>query len=339
MKAASSLVKAACAAALSFGLVFTGAIAVGLVSVPAAHAAVVRSVDVRGNQRVDDATIRDYVGIRPGSSFNNNDINEALKRLFATGLFANARIYQSGSTLVVEVEEHQIVNQVLFQGNKKIKDDQLRNTVQLKPRGAFSQAAVEADADAIRQAYAHIGREDAEVNPTTQDLGDGRVNVIFQINEGGRTKIAAINFIGNNAYSDRRLADIITTKRSNFLSFLNRRDVYDEAKLRADEELLRRFYYTHGYADFRVISTSADLDQAENKYTINFTVDEGERYTFGDISVLSTIDGVDTLVAAVACRDAPGRRLQCQGRRGHDHSADRASGRGGLSLRAGDPTR
>jgi outer membrane protein insertion porin family len=293
MKAASSFLSAASAVALSAALAFPGALAIQFVSVSVAEAAVVRSIDVQGNQRVDDETIRSYVGIAPGQSFSNNDIDEAVKRLFGTGMFSDVRINQVGSTLVVQVEEHSIVNQVLFQGNKKIKDAQLAQSVQLKPRSAFSNAALEADAQAVRDAYSRIGREDATVTTQVMDLGEGRVNVVFEIVEGGRTKIARIDFNGNNAFSDRRLADVIATKRSTILSFLLRDDVYDENRLRADEEALRRFYYNRGYADFQVISATGELNESTNEYVVSITVEEGDRYTFGDIGIESTIEGVD----------------------------------------------
>lgn len=294
MKAASSLLCAVSAAALSAGTLVSGAALVQLAGVQAAYAAVVGSVEVRGNQRVDAGTVREYVGIRPGVSFTNADLDNATKQLFATGLFSDVSINQVGSTLVVQVQEYQVVNQVLFQGNSKIKDTNLAQGIQLKPRGTFSQATLDADVETVRQAYRQIGRDDATVSGRTLDLGENRVNVVFEINEGDRTKITSVNFIGNSAYGDRRLADLISTKRSNFLSFLFRDDVYDEQRLRADEETLRRFYYNHGYADFQVVSSSADLDAANNAYVVNITVDEGERYTFGDISIESTIEGVDT---------------------------------------------
>ena len=185
-----------------------------------------------------------------------------------------------------------MVNQVLFQGNKKLKDVELAAAVQLKARGSFSQDMLNADVEAIKAAYSRIGRDDTGVTTQIMDLGENRVNVVFEINEGGRTKISAVNFNGNNAYSDRRLADLISTKRSSILSYFLRNDIYAEDRLRADEEALRRFYYNHGYADFRVISSSADLDPSTNEYVINFTVEEGERYTFGDVTVESNIEGV-----------------------------------------------
>ncbi len=279
------------AVALSAGFATAGAVAVQLAAVASAEAATVSRIEVRGNRRVDADTIRTQVGISPGQSFSNADLDEAVKRLFATGLFADVSITQSGGALIVTVDEYAIVNQVLFQGNKKIKDQNLAQSVQLQPRRAFSNQLMEADAEAIREAYRRIGRDDATVSARVQELDDGRVNVIYEVQEGDRTKIASINFEGNSAFSDRRLRDVISTKQSNVFSFLMRNDIYDENRLRADEEVLRRFYFNRGYADFRVISSSADL--ADNDYTVTFTIEEGERYTFGDVTVESTIPGVD----------------------------------------------
>jgi len=248
---------------------------------------------VRGNKRVDAATIRDYLSIKPGHPFDAGDIDAATKRLFSTGLFSDVRINQVGGTLVIQVAEYPVVNQVVFVGNKKIKDADLANGVRLKPQSPFSNAILDGDIKRIKDAYQHIGRNDVTVTPQVIDLGQDRVNVVFHIAEGGRTKIAAINFIGNKAFSDRRLSDVISTKRSNFLSFVLRNDIYDADKLRTDEEALRRFYYNHGYADFRVVSSSAELNDATNEYTINITVDEGALYRFGDIAVESNIQNVD----------------------------------------------
>ncbi|MDH7787780.1 outer membrane protein insertion porin family [Ochrobactrum sp. 19YEA23] len=294
MTASSKFFGAASALAMSVALVASGTAALSLASVNVAEAAVVSRIDVRGNTRVDAQSIRDNIDIRPGKAFTSADIDAAVKRLFAMGLFSDVRINQSGSTLVVTVNERSVVNNVLFQGNKKIKDPDLTRAVQLKPRSPYDAATMESDKEAIKAAYAHIGRSDATVNARTVDLGQGRVNVVYEVNEGSRTKIENIEFVGNQAYSGRRLRDVISTKRSNPLSWLTRNDVYDEGRLQADEESLRRFYYNRGYADFRVVSSNAVLDPSTNEYTITITVDEGQRYTFGDVSVESTVDGVDT---------------------------------------------
>jgi len=292
MKAAYRFLGAVYAVALSAALAVPFAVALQLASVSVAQAAVVSSIDVRGNQRVDAQTIRDYLTIKPGQTFSSADIDESVKRLFGTGLFSDVSVNQAGGTLVVQVSEYQVVNQVIFQGNKKIKDVQLSATAQLKPRGTFSPDQMEQDAEAIRQAYSRIGRDDATVSARTIDLGENRVNVVFEINEGGRTKIKSIDFVGNEAFSDRRLADVIATKRSSLLSFVMRDDLYDEDRLKADEEQLRRFYFNRGYADFQVVSAFGELDEATNEYSVTITIEEGQRYTFSEISVDSTLPDV-----------------------------------------------
>jgi outer membrane protein insertion porin family len=294
MKAGSNLLNAVSAVALSAGIVMAGAGVMSLAAVTVAEAAVINRIDVRGNSRVDASTVRGNLTITPGARFNNNDVDDSVKRLFSTGLFADVRISVSGSTLIVQVEENQIINQVVFNGNKKLKDANLRRVVQSRQLGAYNDLSLQADVQAIRDAYSAIGRSDATVTTRLVPVAGGRVNLAFEINEGDRTKIAGINFVGNQAFGDGRLADVITTKRSGILSFLTRKDVYDEDKLRADEELLRRFYYNRGYADFRVISSFAELDEANNEYVVTITVEEGERYVFGDVSIESTVPGIDS---------------------------------------------
>lgn len=306
MKAAYRFKSAVSAAAVSAALVVPGVIIPQLATVTAAHAAVVSGIDVRGNSRVDAETVRSYINIKPGRQFSNADIDAGVKRLFDTGLFSDVRITQSGNRLVVQVSEYKIVNQVLFQGNKKIKDEALSAGVQMKPRSGFSQAMLDADVQGIKGAYGQVGRDDASVTAEVVDLGENRVNVIYKINEGDRTKIGAIKIEGNNAFSDRRLKDVISTKESTFMSFLLRNDIYDQDRMRADEEALRRFYYNRGYADFQVLSSSADLNPETNEYTINFTVDEGDRYTFGDIQIDTTIEGMDTNTLKSSLKTAPG---------------------------------
>jgi outer membrane protein insertion porin family len=294
MKAGSNLLNAVSAVALTAGIVVTGAGAVTFAGVTVAEAAVINRIDVRGNSRIDAATVRGNLTISPGASFNNNDIDDSVKRLFSTGLFSDVQISVSGSTLIVTVAENQIINQVVFNGNKKLKDSALKNVVQSRQLGAYNDLILQADVQAIRDAYSAVGRSDATVTTRIVPIDGGRVNVAFEINEGDRTKISSVNFVGNQAFGDGRLADVITTKKSGLLSFLSRKDVYDEDKLRADEELLRRFYYNRGYADFRVISSFAELDEANNEYVVTITVEEGERYVFGDVSIESTVPGIDS---------------------------------------------
>jgi len=269
-----------------------GGVALSTAIVSQASAASVSSISVRGNQRVDASTIKSYLTIEPGRSFSSFDTDESLRQLFATGLFSDVNISQSGSTLIVAVVENPTVNLVLFEGNEKVKDNILKNVTQLKSLGIYDADKLSSDEDRVKEVLRRSGRSAAEVTARVDQLENNRVNVVFVINEGGRTKISNIEFIGNNTFGDRRLAEVISHNESNFLSWLKRDDVYDPDRLRADEERLRQFYYNRGYADFRVISSNAELNTEENTYNISITVEEGDRYTFGTVDIDNAISSV-----------------------------------------------
>ena len=282
------------ALSLSFVSVYAGSLA-STSFVTAAQAAVVSNIDVRGNQRIDDEIVASYLTIKPGQSFNDFDIDDSVKALFATGLFGDVSIFRQGSTLVVDVEENGTVNKVFFEGNNRLKDDVLVNVARLRPQSVYSDEQAASDVDQIKQAYARVGRQDADVSFEVVPLANNRVNVIYRVNEGDKTKIAKIDFIGNDTFSDRRLSDVITTKQTGLFGFLQTTDVYDPNRLNSDEELLRRFYLNKGFADFQVVSTQADLDEEANEYTVTITMEEGPRYTFGNVSIESSLNGVENI--------------------------------------------
>jgi len=265
-----------------------------LASADKAAAAVVSAIVVRGNQRVDVGTIRSYVTIKPGKSFSSFDVDQSLKALFSTGLFSDVQVFRSGRSLIVKVVENPTVNEVIFQGNSRLKDNRLQAIVQLTGRSIFTDGKLDSDVQRIRSSYERTGRNAATVEGRVVSLENNRVNVVFDINEGDRTKIANITFVGNNAYSDRRLTDLLSINETNILSWLRRDDIYDPDRMRADEEKLRRFYYNRGYADFQIVSSVADLDGGGNNYTITITVEEGDRYTFGEVVIENSISSVDT---------------------------------------------
>jgi outer membrane protein insertion porin family len=288
--------KSICNAILSVALL-TSSIAAGggivLSTATVAEAAVVRSISVRGNQRVDAETVRSYVSVKPGRSFSSFEIDESLKQLFATGMFADVQVFRSGSTLVVKVVENPTVNEVIFKGNKRLKDNRLKAISQLSGRSIFTDGKLQSDVARIKEAYRRTGRSAAKVDGRVVELANNRINVVFDIVEGNRTKIADINFVGNNAYSDRRLTDVLSINETNILSWLRKDDIYDPDKMSADEGRLSRFYFNHGFADFQVVSTDAVLDEATNKYTITITVEEGDRYRFGEITIESSLPDVE----------------------------------------------
>ncbi len=258
-----------------------------------AAAAVVSRIDVEGNQRVDDETVRAYVLVQPGVSFTPQDVDDSVKALFDTGLFSDAQINQRGPVLLVEVVENPIINEIAFEGNKKFKDEQLLTVIQSEPRGVFTRTTVQGDVQRILELFRRAGRYQASVTPKTIQLPNGSVNLVFEIADGPNTGISGITFIGNQAYSDQRLRNVISTRESGLLGFLRSGDQYDPDRLTADEQALRNWYLNRGYADFQVVSSVADLDRERNTFFITFTVEEGPRYRFGPIVVDSTIPDVD----------------------------------------------
>ena len=257
------------------------------------EAAVVSSIVVSGNTRVESETVKSYILIVPGRQFSNFDIDESLKALYGTGLFSDVSISQSGSRLNVVVVENPIVSTVIIQGNRKVKNDALLPLLQVKPRGVLTEAKLQGDINTMTDYYGTQGRSSVEINYSVTELPGNRVDVVYNINEGDRTAIGRISFVGNNAFSESRLRGVINSKKRSLFTLLNRKDVFSELRLAADQEALRQFYMTHGYADFRVLSVDWDFDEATQRYSVVFTVDEGPRYRFASISVDSTIPGVD----------------------------------------------
>ncbi|MFD1701640.1 outer membrane protein assembly factor BamA [Methylopila henanensis] len=274
--------------------VAVGAVVAGtgfwVAGVSEAHAQRASSIVVRGNQRVDAETVRSYF---TGGPLDQARIDEGIRGLYASGLFSDVRVSRSGGGIVVSVSENQVINRVAFEGNSKVKDAVLAAEVQSKPRGPFNPAIVQADTQRISEIYRRSGRYEASVEPKTIAQPNGRVDLVFEIKEGGKTNIGSINFEGNQAYSDGTLRDQMTTTESNWLSWLKTSDVYDPDRINADLELIRRFYLNHGYADFRVVSANADLNRETNAFTINIVVDEGQQYRFGAVNVESSVPEID----------------------------------------------
>jgi outer membrane protein insertion porin family len=282
------------AAGLLLGVALFG---VASIAAPAAHAQadMATSIVVEGNRRVEADTIRSYFKVPPGEHIDAAKIDSALKALYASGLFQDIRISQSGGRLVVTVVEAPVIDRLAFEGNSKIKDEQLQQEIQSKARGTLSRAAVQADVTRIIEVYHRNGRFDVQVVPKIIERPNNRVDLVFEIREGEKTGVKTMIFVGNHAYSDYRLKEVIKTSTSNFLSFLQTTDVYDPDRIEADRDLIRRFYLSHGYADVQVVSATGEYDPAIKGFIITFTIEEGALYRFGSVEVQSNIRAVDPL--------------------------------------------
>src|SRR5712672_1258246 len=247
---------------------------------------------VEGNKRVEADTIRSYFRAGGGDRLDAARIDAGLKALYATGLFQDVKINQAGGRVIVSVIENPVINRIAFEGNKKAKDEQLSAEIQSKARGTFSRATVQSDVTRIVEVYHRSGRYDVRVEPKVIQLPNGRVDLVFEINEGQKTGVASLIFIGNKHFSDYRLRDVIKTGITTWWSFLKSNDIYDADRIEVDRDLLRRFYLRNGFADVRIVSANAEYDPAKKGFIISFTIDEGIQYHFGAVNIQSAVPTV-----------------------------------------------
>jgi outer membrane protein insertion porin family len=269
---------------------------------------IVREVRIEGSQRVEPETIRSYLLIQPGDPFDNERVDRSLKALFATGLFADVAIRREGDGLVVRVVENPIINRIAFEGNRKLSDNQLSAEVQLKPRTVFTRTKVQADVKRVLELYRRNGRFAATVDAKVIQLPQNRVDLVFEINEGASTGIKRINFIGAHEYSVSRLKEVVSTRESRWYRFFSTDDIYDPDRLTYDRELLRKFYLSEGYADFRVVSAVAELAPARDGFYLTFTIEEGARYKFGKIDLVNQLKDVQPETLKALLTTKPGAR-------------------------------
>src|ERR1700694_424449 len=263
-----------------------------LVSSPVA-AQTVASIQVEGNRRVEIDTIRSYFKPGPGGRLDQAQIDDGLKALIETGLFQDVRISQSGGRVLVTVIENPVIGRVAFEGNKKVKDEQLTAEVQSKPRGTLSRPMVQSDAQRIVEIYRHSGRYDVRVTPEIIEQPNNRVDLVFTITEGNKTGVRSIEFVGNSAMSSYRLRDVIKTRESNLLSFLGGADVYDPDRIEADRDLIRRYYLKKGFADVQVVAALTEYDPERKGFLVTFKIEEGQQYRVGSVEFRSSIATLD----------------------------------------------
>jgi len=258
-----------------------------------AQSGIIRDIEVEGNNRIESATVNAYLTVAPGDSYDIQKINSSLKALFSTGLFADVSFSFNQGILRVNVVENPIINRIAFEGNQRLDDETLGAELQLRPRVVYTRTKVQADVQRVLELYRRSGRFAATVEPKVIQLDQNRVDLAFEIDEGDATGIRKINFVGNKAFDDGELSDVIRTTESAWWKILTADDNYDPDRVTFDRELLRRFYLAAGYADFQVLSSVAELTPDRSDFFVTYTVSEGQRYQFGEINVVSQIDKID----------------------------------------------
>ncbi len=264
------------------------------VEVHSQAAPIIQGVSVTGNQRIEPETVGSYLPLQAGMPADPELLDLSLKTLFNTGLFSDVSLeMQPNGVLLITVKENPIVNRVIYEGNKRVKDDKITEEVQLTPRAIYTRAKVQADTQRIIELYRAKGRFAAQVTPKVTPLDQNRIDVIFEVDEGPKTGIAKVNFVGNQVFTDSQLRGVVLTKESRWWRFFGSNDNYDPDRLEYERELLRQHYGKEGYADFQVVSAVAELTPDRKNFFITFTVDEGPKYTVGEVRVKTTLAKLD----------------------------------------------
>ncbi len=257
-------------------------------------APIIQGVAVRGNERIEAGTVSSYLPLQPGMPADPELLDLSLKTLFNTGLFSDVALEMlEDGNLLIDVKENPIVNRVIFEGNRRVKDDKITEEIQLAARTIYTRSKVQADAQRIVELYRAKGRFAASVTPKVTPLAQNRIDVIFEVDEGPKTGVAKVNFVGNNIYTDNELRGEILTKESRWWRFFSSNDNYDPDRLEFERELLRKHYGRNGYADFSVVSAVAELTPDRKDFFITFTIDEGPQYTIGEVRVRTTLAKLD----------------------------------------------
>ncbi len=250
-------------------------------------------IDVDGNKRIETSTIITYSGLATDQMFGADDLNRAYQNILASGLFESVEVVPNGNRLVIKVNEFPTVNKIAFEGNRRVNDNTLRALVGMQPRRVFNPDKVDTDRAAIAQFYADQGRLAARVTPKIIRRSDNRVDVIFEIFEGGVIEIERIGIVGNKVFSDRRLRRVLDTKQAGLLRLFVRRDTFLTDRIEFDKRLLTDFYNARGYIDFQVNDVNAELTEENNAYFVTFNVREGQMFRFGDVTLASKRSDID----------------------------------------------
>ena len=303
----------ASSAALASGLALlfgtTALVAPGVAVAQQEQGGVIQRILVQGNERIEATTVISYLPVAPGETVDAQRIDLALKALFRTDLFSDVSIDFQNGDLVVTVVENPIINRVIFEGNSGLKEDKLRDEVTVRPRGIFTRAKAQGDVQRIVELYRRSGRISATVTPQIIELPQKRVDLIFKIDEGPKSGILSVNFLGNRAFSDNDLRDVVVTEESRWYKFFSSSQAnYDPDRMEYDKEQLRKHYRNRGYYDFRVSSAVAELSPDRNGFVVTYTVDEGPRYRFGKVEVQTELQKLDkrVLEALIPIRSGQG---------------------------------
>ena len=273
-----------------------------IIAAQGANAATVSRIDVNGNQRMDAESVRILSDVKVGDNVGAERTNQIAKKLQESGYFSSVNVRMAGNVLKIDITEAPTVNMVTIEGNNEVDTDDLKKELRLKARSSYDESVIGADVQRMLTIYQRNGFFGTKIEPKKIDLGDNRVNVVYEITEGHPTYITDIDFQGNKKFSDRTLRGEILSREHAWWRFMTQFDVFDEDRILYDQQMLRQFYMRNGYVDVQITDANGVFTPDRQYYSVVFTIDEGEKYNFGEIKIENPFQDVpdDELYDVVA---------------------------------------
>lgn len=300
VRPAAALRRAPFVVALSFGLGLIGPLAA-----PAQDISFDKIV-VEGNTRIDAETVLSYADLRPGQPLSEAELNAAYQRIMVARLFRDVELRPEGAQLVIAVKEFSTINRISFEGNNRVADELMSEIIKSKPNRIYSPAQAEQDAAALAEGYANLARFSATVTPRVIRRSDDRVDLVFEVTEGKVIEVERITILGNRAFSDRRLRQVLGTKQAGLLRQIIKTDTFIPERVETDKTLLTDFYRARGYIDFQVLSANTEFVRGRDGNFVTYVLREGQRFSMGQITAVSEVPGVDAAAYQAAIKIKPG---------------------------------
>ena len=246
-------------------------------------AEIINKIEITGNKKVSDETIKIYGEIEINKDYNEADLNKILNNLYSTDFFEDISINLSNNTLKISLKEYPIVNQLILIGepSKRISDE-IKRLISLKEKRSFIRSYLTKDIDIIKSIYSTLGYNFSKVEVKAKEIDKSNFDIFIDIERGNLTKISSISFIGDKKIRDRRLRDVIASEEDKFYKFISSNTKFSQRLVNLDIRLLTNYYKSQGFYDVSISSNSAEINDQGNVDLI-YSIDEGNRYRISKI--------------------------------------------------------
>ena len=242
-------------------------------------AEVVNKINISGNSRVSDETIKIYGDIKINENYTEQDLNRILNNLFSTNFFEDVQVELSNNILSVNLIEYPVINQLIIIGEPSNKyKEQIKKMIKSKEKDSYIKNNIAKDVDTIKQLYASLGYNFTEVDTKVRKVDNSNLDVIFEIKKGEPTRISKITFVGDKKIRDKRLRDIVASEEHRFWKIISRNTKFNQNLINMDKRLLENYYKSNGYYDVKIKSNSAEINKKDGNIELIYSIDAGNRY-------------------------------------------------------------